>query len=293
MTRRILVTAATGTVGGAAMRLLAGDAKSGEFELIGAARSARSADRLRAEGFAPVTFDYDRPETLRPALEGVDSVFLITGYSVDMLIHSKRLLDAAKAAGVRHIVHLGALAPDDTPHPHFAWHQLIEHTIESMGFSFTHLRPNFFIDTVWAGFKHRPDRLVHFVGDRKISWISSEDIAAVGTAALRDPDRHSGKTYPLAVEALSLTEIATLLSEVTHRPVEYRPREPTELLPILLKQGMDPVYATSLAGGVAAIEAGNMPLADAVYDTVKSVTGRMPLGWRAFAEARKGELTAS
>jgi uncharacterized protein YbjT (DUF2867 family) len=129
MTRRILITAATGTVGSAAMQLLANDAQAGKIELLGAAHSSKSADRLRAGGFVPVAFDYDAHETLRPALEGVNAVFLITGYTVDMMVHSKRLLDAAKAAGVRHIVHLGALAADDTPHAHFAWHQLIERAI--------------------------------------------------------------------------------------------------------------------------------------------------------------------
>ncbi|MDP3897827.1 MAG: NmrA family NAD(P)-binding protein [Mesorhizobium sp.] len=289
MARRILVTGATGTVGGAVMRALAADAAGG-MELFGAARSDRSADALRAGGFSPVAFDYDRPKTMRPALEGVDAVFLATGYTVDMLVHSKRLLDAAKAEGVRHIVHLGALAADDTPYAHFAWHQMIERTTEAMGFSWTHLRPNFFIDTVWAGLRHRPDRLTHFVGDRTVSWIASDDMAAVAAAALRDPAGHAGKTYPLAVEAMSFGELATLLSEVTGRAVEYRPRPAVDLLPILLKQGMEPTYATSLAEGVAATEAGDMPLSDAVFDTVEKVTGRKPVTWRDYATARLAEL---
>jgi uncharacterized protein YbjT (DUF2867 family) len=290
MVRRILVTAATGTVGGEAMRLLAADAAAGRIELLGAARSPESAERLRARGCTPILVDYDAPDTLRPALEGVEAVFLITGYTVDMMVHSKRLLDTAKSAGVRHIVHLGALAPDDTPHAHFAWHQLIERAIESMGFSFTHLRPNFFMDTVWSGLRHRPDRVVHFIGTRKVSWIAAQDIAAVGAEALRDPDAHRGIIYPLAVEALSFEGIAAILSDVMGHPVEYRPRGAAELLPILLKQGMEPTYAKSLAGGVAAIEAGQMPLADAVYPTVEAVTGRKPIGWREFAEQRKGDL---
>ena len=90
------------------------------------------------------------------------AVLLLTGYSVDMLAHSKRLLDAAKAEGVDHIVHLGAMAADDTPYAPLAWHQLIERAIEAMNFSWTHLHPNFFMDTVWSGFLHRPDRLVHY-----------------------------------------------------------------------------------------------------------------------------------
>ncbi len=292
MPRRILVTGATGTVGGATMRLLRADADDGRIELLGTARNSSGADKLKRDGFVPVAFDFDAPETLRPALDKVDSIFLVTGYSVDMLIHSKRLLDAAKAAGVGHIVHLGALAADDTPFAHFAWHQLIERAIEAMGFSWTHLRPNFFMDTVWNGFVHRPDRVVHFVGDRRVSWISSEDMAAVAAASLRDPDAHSGRTYPLAVEALTFEEIATILSGVTGRSVEYRPRPASDLYPIMQKQGAEPLYAGSLAEGVAAIERGAMPLSDAVYDTVETVTGRSATGWREFALKRKGALPA-
>ena len=290
MANRILVTAATGTIGSAAMQLLAEDAQSGRIALFGAARSVASADTLRAKGFTPTPLDYDRPETLRPALEGIDSVFLITGYTVDMLVHSKRLLDAAKAAGVRHVVHLGAHAPDDTIHAHFAWHQLIERAIESMGFAFTHLRPNFFMDTVWAGFRHRSDRLVHFVGDRRVSFVAAEDIAAVAAEALRDQQAHEGKAYPLAVEALTFAEVAALLSAATQRSVSYRPRPAAELLPALLKQGMDPVYAAGLAEAVAEIEAGAAPFADTVTDCVEQVTGRAPVRWLDFVERHRAEL---
>lgn len=292
MPRRILVTGATGTVGGAVMRLLKADADAGRIELVGAARSDRSAERLRRDGFEPVPFEFDAPDTLRPALDGVDAVFLLTGYSVDMLVHSKRLLDAAKAAGVGHVVHLGALAAEGTPYAHFAWHQLVERAVEAMGFAWTHLRPNYFMDTVWNGFAHRPDRIVHFVGDRRVSWISSDDMAAVAAATLRDPDAHAGKTYPLAVEALTFREVAAILSEVTGTQVDYRPRPASDLFPIMQKQGAEPLYAASLAEGVAATERGEMPLSDAVYDTVETITGREAVGWRDFALARKAQLSS-
>lgn len=287
---RILVTGATGTVGGEAMRLLRLDADAGRLDLLGAARNDAAIAKLRGRGDLPVLFDYDRPETLRPALRGVNAVFLITGYTVEMLVHSKRLLDAAKEEGVRHIVHLGALAPDDTPFAHFAWHQMIERTIEAMGFSWTHLRPNFFIDTVWHGFLQRPDRIVHFVGDQRVSFVSAEDLAAVGAEALKRPDTHAHKTYGLAVEALTFREVATILTDVIGRPVEYRPRAAATLLPIMLKQGAEPTYAASLADGVAATERGAMPLCDAVYDTVERITGRKGIGWREFAHIRKQAL---
>ncbi|VVT01036.1 NmrA family NAD(P)-binding protein [Hoeflea sp. EC-HK425] len=291
MARRIFITGATGTVGGAVMRYLSQDPKTGSIELLGAARSEPAASKLRDAGHQPIHFDYDDPASHAPALEGVDAVFLSTGYSVDMIVHSKRLLNAARAAGVRHIVHLGALAPDDTPHAHFAWHQVIEHSIEAMGFDWTHLRPNFFMDTVWKGFAHRPDRLVHFIGDRKVSWISSDDMAAVAGEALKSSSGHTGQTYRLAVEALSFADVAAILTDITGTEVYYRPRPAADLLPILLKQGMDPAYAAGLAEGVAALEAGSQPLADAVYDTVAQVTGREPVSWREFAAQRLTSLS--
>ncbi len=293
MTRRVLVTGATGTVGGETARQIMPYSDAGKVSLLGAARNEKGADRLRDKGVNPVLLDFDRPETLRPALEGVDSVFLVTGYSVDMLVHSKRLLDAAKSAGVRHIVHLGALAAPDTPHAHFAWHQMIERVIEAMGFEWTHLHPNFFIDTVWAGFRHRPDRLVHFVGDRTVSFICAQDMGAVAAAAMCDPLSHIGKTYPLAVEAMPFSEVAGILSEVTGRAVEYRPRPASGLFEIMTRQGAEPVYAKSLAEGIADIEQGTLPLADAVFDTVETVTGRKGVGWRQYATERLHELPAS
>ena len=287
--RRILVTGATGTVGGAVLRAL-GSASRADVAVLAASRSAAGDATLAAAGHHPVRVDYDAPQTLRPALEGVDALFLATGYTVDMLVHSKRVLDAARAAGVRHVVHLGALAADDTPLAHFAWHQLLERTIEAMGFAWTHLRPNFFMDTAWAGLRARPDRIVHFVADRPVSWIAGDDIAAVAAAALLDPPAHAGKSYPLASERLTFAQLAEVLTQVTGRPVEYRPRPAADLLPILLRQGMDPVYARSLAEGVALAESGDLPLADTVYPTVEAVTGRPATSWKAFATARLPDL---
>lgn len=290
MARRILVTGATGTVGGAVMRALRTDAQAGRIDLLGAARSATAADRLRTDGFAPVSLDFDAPETLRPALRGVDAVFLLTGYTVEMIVQAKRLLDAARAEGVRHIVHLGALAAETTPHAHFAWHQMIERAIQGMGFDWTHLHPNFFMDTVWAGFVPRPDRLVHFVGDRRVSFISSDDMAAVAAAALRDPVAHTGQSHPLAVEALTFSELAGILADVTGRPVAYRPRPAADLPAIMARHGAEPTYAASLCAGIAEIERGGMPESGASFDTVQRILGRPPVLWRDFATARLHQI---
>jgi len=140
------------------------------------------------------------------------------------------------------------------------------------------------------GFGSRPDRLVHFVGTRDVSWIAAEDIAAVAACALRDPARHAGQSYKLASECLSFPDLAALLSRETGREVRYTPRPAADLLPNLLRQGMEPSYAAGLADGVAAIEAGAFPGAAEVFDTVRTVTGRAPVTWVDFVRARRADL---
>ena len=72
----------------------------------------------------------------------------MTGYIVDMLLQSKVLTDNAKKAGISHVVHLGACGPDDATVGHWAWHQLVERYIEWAGFTFTHLRPQDFMQNL-------------------------------------------------------------------------------------------------------------------------------------------------
>src|SRR6266571_356142 len=71
--------------------------------------------------------DLNDPRTFDEALKDITGLFLITGYTVDMLVQSKTLIDAAKRNGVKHIVHLGAFTREhDTYTTVFAWHQMIE-----------------------------------------------------------------------------------------------------------------------------------------------------------------------
>lgn len=89
--------------------------------------------------------DLDDPKTFAFALAGVDRVFLLTGYTVAMLTESKTLVDAAKKAGVSHIVHVGVFAEWDTTDAHFAWHQMIEKIHRGDRYAWTHLHPNMFM----------------------------------------------------------------------------------------------------------------------------------------------------
>jgi NAD(P)-dependent dehydrogenase (short-subunit alcohol dehydrogenase family) len=90
---KILVLGATGQVGkNVISHLITND----KVEVIAAARSPEKAKDL---GVPVVYLDLDKPESIAPALKGIDRAFLATGYTIDMMRQSKDFLNIAKKAG--------------------------------------------------------------------------------------------------------------------------------------------------------------------------------------------------
>src|SRR5471032_2633562 len=279
--RKILVTGATGQIGGELIRILASD---DSLDIVAAARNPAKAQSL---GVPVVYFDYDRVETMAPALEGVDSVFMLTGYTVDMLKQSYALINAAKKAGVKHIVHLGAPGNDNTTVAHWGWHQFVERFIEWSGFSFTHLRPEIFMQNLlgYGGSEAERDGAIrHYIGDARISWVDVRDVAAVAAVALQHPARHAGKTYHLGYDAKTYPEVAAILSKVVGQPFTYDARPPKEFFDAMLAAGADVAYMSCVYQNWIDYEARAIPGADAVYDNFFALTGRNPRTWVEFAK---------
>ena len=183
---------ASGTIGRQVVKDLEGQAVNVRIT----SRNQEVVAQLTREGKDCVYLDLDDPRTFALALAGVDRVFLLTGYTVAMLTQSKTLVDAAKKAGVQHIVHVGVFAEWDTTDAHFAWHQMIEKYIEASGIAWTHLHPNMFME-VFTGL-YIPKNLTYtgYWDDRRIGYIASSDIAAMAAKAFVDgPQRHGGQHY--------------------------------------------------------------------------------------------------
>src|SRR5437899_12525725 len=146
----ILVFGVTGQVG----KLVATNLKGrGANFSVGSRRKANL--RELADQFGASRFiDLDDSRTFDEALKNVTGLFLITGYTVDMLVQSKTLIDAAKRNGVKHIVHLGAFTREhDTYTTVFAWHQMIEAYLRVSGIAWTNLHPNMFMQNLLAGWR--------------------------------------------------------------------------------------------------------------------------------------------
>jgi NAD(P)H dehydrogenase (quinone) len=277
---RILDMGATGQVGGSVVSELVKDAR---LEVVAAARDVDKAGRL---GVPVVHLDLDKIETFAPALHGIDSIFMATGYTVDMLRHSKDLVNAAKRASVNHIVQLGACGDNDTRVAHYGWHQFIERYIEWSGIRFTHLRPEIFMQNLlgYGGESYvRNGVIKHYVGGARLSWVDCEDVAAVAAACLLDPSTHAGRTYRMGYEAKTYYELAEAFTEALGQPFSYEPQPPAHFLRNVLAAGAEPAYMKCVFDSYTDLTNGKDIGADEIFDNFHPITGRQPKTIAQFA----------
>jgi NAD(P)H dehydrogenase (quinone) len=295
--RTVLVLGAGGTVGTALVEALMPDHEEGRLRLVTATRRPESLARWRERGVEVRRLDLDEAETsglgaVRPAFEGVDAVFLLTGYDVRMLAQSKAAVDAAMAEGARHLVHVGVSAAGDTTIVHFAWHQLVEAYIERSGLDHTHLRPASFMQNLRFSVGE-PGVLRHFVGNARPNWVDAADVAEVAACVLREPQAHLGQAYDLAAEAASPKEIAELLSEVTGTPWRHEPAEPQQFYDTMVATGADPVYMSCVRNVFERTRNGSLTEPQDIFDTIKTVTGHPETSLRHFLHRHRTLFTAT
>ena len=283
----VLVTGATGQIGGDTLRLLQDDPS---IQLVAAVRSAAKAQPFEARGIRSVIMDFDLEHSLAPALQGIDRVLLVTGYSVDMLRQSKAFLDSARHAGVGHVVHLGACGDDAASIGHWAWHQFVERYIEWSGFSFTHLRPECFMQNLlsYDGTQAvRQGVIEQYTGDTAFSWVDGEDVARVAAQALLHPQRHAGQTYRLGYDVKSYGEVAQVMSEVLGQPFRYDARSPDVFLENMRAAGAEMAYMRCVHDNFTRMAAGAIPGVDQVFDNFQAITGREPVRWADFVRKHR------
>jgi uncharacterized protein YbjT (DUF2867 family) len=154
---------------------------------------------------------------------------------------------------------------------------------------FTHLRPHIFMQNVLRfGISERG--VIHqFMGDGRASWVDSNDVARVAAAVLRAPTEHRGRTYPLAVEAASVHEVAAILTEVVGRPFRYEPGNPDARLPQAIASGIEPTFARCVHNTFRRTIDGSIAEITDVFDHVEAITGAPPTRWRDHATIHRDE----
>ncbi|MGO6999447.1 SDR family oxidoreductase [Rhizobium leguminosarum] len=286
----ILVTGATGNVGrqvvehlvkrGADVRALVRDPSKAEFPA----------------GVNVAQGDFLDIDSLRNAMSGVSTLFLLNAVVPDEFTQALIALNVARSAGIERIVYLSVIHADLYVNvPHFAGKFGVERMIEQMGFKATILRPAYFIQNdltvkdVITGYGAYPMP----VGPKGLAMIDVRDIAEIAALELL---RREQAAEPLVLERINLvgpetltgTDIAAIWSDVLARPIHYG-GDNTEGFEQNLKQFMPAWMAYDMRlMGERFLTDGMLPEVGDVERLTK-LLGRPLRSYRAFA----AETTAS
>lgn len=257
----ILVTGATGNVGGAVVEHLLA---------AGAEVRALSRDPARAglPGAVPVVAgDLTRPETLSAALDGVRAVFL---FPVADAVAG--FVEAASRAGVQHIVVLSSVAVVmGGDNAIGRWHATVERAVADSGIGWTFVRPGAFMaNTLQWAHSVRTEGVVRApYGESASAPVDEWDIGAVAATALLQPG-HQGASYLLTgPEALTVAQQVQVIGSVLGRPVRFE-----ELSPAAARQAMLRFVPAEIVDALFEFSAATIGRPVEVLPTVPQVTGR-------------------
>lgn len=275
----ILITGAGGTVGSEVVRQL----KAAGVPFRAAYHNQKKAEAARGEGIDAVVIDYTQPETLTKALQGVQKLFLLSGGAPDQTQRELNAVEAAKAAGVQHIVKLSVWGAEGDAFSFAHVHRPVEQGIEASGLAWTHLRPNGFMDNThnyMIGTIKSQGAFYSSIGDAKISHIDVRDIAAVAVSVLTG-DGHEGQAYSLSgPEGLTYADVAAKLSDASGRTIEYVNLGDDDVRAALVGSGAPESYADAYVDLLRYYRTG---VAARVTDDVRRITGRDPIPFEQYA----------
>ena len=276
MTSPILVIGALGNVGSEVVK-----------QVLARGGKVRAADideiKLRekyGDLVETVHFDFTDPATYTATFKNVKKMFYmrpphLTNIKRDM----NPSMDAAKAAGVVHVVFLSLIGIEKAKYvPHYK----VETYLQKINLRTTFLRCSFFMQNLNT--THRKeikelDEIFVPVGNAKTSFIDARDIGAVAALALTE-EGHVGKNYDLTgSEALDYWEVIRIMSEVLGREITYRDPNPFYFLLETIRRGTPLMFALVQMGLYTSTRFG---MAENITPEVENLTGRKPISFRQY-----------
>lgn len=264
------ITGSTGMLGGLVAARLAESGVPQRLLVRDPARAPElaGADVVRFASYA------DRAGT-SAALDGVSTLLMVSAAeSADRLDQHRAFVESAATAGVRHIVYTSFLGA--SPSATFTLardHFHTERAIIDAGLDYTFLRDSFYLD--FLPFLVGEDGVIRGpADDGAVAAVSRADIARVAAAVLLDPAAHHNQTYDLTGrEALTLAEVAAILTEQRGEPVRYHNESVAEAYESRAKYNAPSWEVDAWVSTYTSIAVGDMAV---VSDAVERITGTPP-----------------
>lgn len=290
----ILITGATGDIGG----LLVDELAAREVPIRVMCRRSEQVRAFTDRGIAAVLGDFDDAESLRRAMDGCGQVFLLAPGGPDQFRQDREAIDAAKAAGVSHVVKVSTL--DANPDSAIPWardHARADEYLTGSGLAWTRLQPGAFTKNLLveaAAVRH--GWLPQTGGHGATAWVDVIDIAAVAARVLTDRSvqggRHAdGRAYLLTGDRpLSYPEVAVILSASLGRRVRYL-HVPAPLFYGVLRASRVPAWqARGLIRQFVDVVRRGQDDGRVTTDDIPDLLGRPARGIADFARAHRAEL---
>jgi uncharacterized protein YbjT (DUF2867 family) len=167
--------------------------------------------------------DLADPSSLKPALQGVDKLFLVNA-GPQIPVQDEAAAKTAKAAGVKHLVKLSSMDVEQGL-AIGAWHEQGEAAIRATGIPFTFVQPTGFMSNLlaWARSIKAEGIVRSSTGDGRRAFIHSDDIAAVATEALTT-HAYDGKSLPITGPiALTFAEVTARIGSAIGKQLTFQP----------------------------------------------------------------------
>ena len=278
--KKILITGATGTVGSEVVRQLTSKTEN----VRAAVRNPEKAREINLGNAKIVHWDYDKPASFENALENTERLMLIApSGSPNSHQYLNPAVDAAKRAGVKHIVLLSAMGVDSNDEIPL---RKVELHIQSSGIDYTFVRPNWFMQNfvTWMGQSIKEGGIYLPAGTGKTTFIDVKDVAGVIVEALTD-NRHLNKEYNITgVDSLDHGEVAQKISGVIGKPVAYNDIPEADFKSALMGFGYPEDAADFMVMLYGPVKAGYTGV---TTPDAESVLGRAPHSFDTFVDENK------
>ena len=256
----IAVTGATGHLG----RLVVENLLERGVEPTGIAALVRSPEKagdLAARGVQVRQADYSRPETLGPALQGVERLLLVSSSEVGQRAQQHRnVVEAARAAGVKLLAYTSIIHAETSGLMLAAEHKATEEGIRASGIPFVFLRNGWYLENYTGnlGSALEHGALLGSAGEGRVSAATRADFAAAAGAVLTG-EGHENRAYELGGdEGFTLAELAAIIAEESGKPVEYRDLPEEAYTGVLTGFGIPEGFARVLADSDRGIARGEL-----------------------------------
>ena len=225
----IVVCGATGRQGGAVARRLRDDG----WTVRGVTRSPQSdkARRLMSDGIEVAEADMADRGSLDTTFDGAYGVYsvqnpMISGFEAE-IEQGRNVADAAKAAGIRHVVYGSAGIGTRTGIPSWDTKVAVTEHMRTLGLPLTVLRPEAFMELMTDKAYYPQVAVWHVMpklmgSDRVVPWLAVDDLGTIAARVFASPERYIGADIPLAGDVRTIDECRAIWADVTgKRPSSF------------------------------------------------------------------------